>query len=68
MSKEEYIERTTEIMQGLDVEMLKKVYTMAKTLLSISQERKGGAADGKVRSRNKKAYRRNIGITLHSSW
>ncbi|WP_298492485.1 hypothetical protein [uncultured Lactobacillus sp.] len=46
MSKEEYIERTTKIMQQLDVEMLKKVYTAAKTLLSISQERKGGAADG----------------------
>jgi hypothetical protein len=43
MSKEEYIERITEIMQRLDVEMLKKVYTMAKTLLSILQERKGGA-------------------------
>lgn len=46
MSKEKYIERITEIIQRLDVEMLKKVYTMAKTLLSISQERKGGAADG----------------------
>ncbi len=45
MSKEEYIERTTEIMQGLDVEMLKKVYTTAKTLLSISQERERRAAD-----------------------
>lgn len=44
MSKEEYIEKTTEIMQGLDVEMLKKVYTMAKTLLDISQEKKGATA------------------------
>ena len=41
MSKEEYMERTTEIMQGLDVEMLKKVYTTAKTLFDISQEKQG---------------------------
>lgn len=40
MSKEEYIERTIKIMQQLDnVEMLKKVYTMAKTLFDISQEK-----------------------------
>lgn len=45
MSKEEYIERTTKIMQQLDVEMLKKVYTMAKTLLEISQEKKKGGAE-----------------------
>lgn len=45
MSKEEYIERTTKIMQQLDVEMLKKVYTVARTLLDIAQEdEKGGAA------------------------
>lgn len=45
--KEEYIGKTIEIMRQLDdVEMLKKVYTMAKTLLSIwqeEQEKKGGA-------------------------
>lgn len=45
--KEEYIDKTIEIMRQLDdVEMLKKVYTMAKTLLSIWQEeqkKKGGA-------------------------
>lgn len=40
MSKEEYIERTIKIMQQLDVEMLKKVYTMARTLFDIAQERK----------------------------
>lgn len=39
MSKEEYVERTTKIMQRLDVEMLKKVYTTARTLLDISQEK-----------------------------
>lgn len=45
MSKEEYIERTIKAMQQLDVEMLKKVYTVAVTLLEISQEeKKGGAA------------------------
>lgn len=38
MSKEEYIERTIKIMQQLDVEMLKKIYTMAKTLFEILQE------------------------------
>lgn len=37
MSKEEYIERTIKIMQQLDVEMLKKVYTIARTLLVIAQ-------------------------------
>lgn len=45
MSKEEYIERTIKIMQQLDVEMLKKVYTVARTLLVIAQQdKKGGAA------------------------
>ncbi len=44
MSKEEYIERTIKIMQQLDAEMLKKVYTMARTLLDIAQERKGVTA------------------------
>lgn len=47
MNKEEYIERTIEIMQQLDAEELKKVYTVAKTLLDISQEgqeKKGGKA------------------------
>ena len=47
MKKEEYIEKTMEIMQQLDVEDLKKVYTVAKTLLDISQEeqeKKGGKA------------------------
>lgn len=45
MSKEKYIERITEIIQRLDVEMLKKVYTMAKTLLDITrEEKKGGEA------------------------
>lgn len=38
MNKEEYIERTIKIMQQLDVERLKKVYTVAKTLFDISQE------------------------------
>lgn len=45
MKKEEYIERIIKIIQQLDVEMLKKVYTVAKTLLDISQEEqaeKGG--------------------------
>lgn len=42
MSKEEYIERTIKIMQQLDVEMLKKVYTVARTLFDISQEEKEG--------------------------
>ncbi len=41
MSKEEYIERTIKIMQQLNVEMLKKVYTVARTLFDISQENKG---------------------------
>lgn len=41
MSKEEYIERTIKIMQQLDVEMLKKVYTVTKTLLNFLKE-KGG--------------------------
>lgn len=40
MSKEEYIERITKMIQQLDVEMLKKVYTFARTLLDIAQERK----------------------------
>ncbi len=44
MSKEEYIERTIKIMQQLDVEMLKKVYTVERTLLDISQEEKEGGA------------------------
>lgn len=44
MSKEEYIERTIKIIQQLDVEMLKKVYTVARTLLDISQEKKKGGA------------------------
>ena len=44
MSKEEYIERTIKIMQQLNVEMLKKVYTVARTLLDISQEKKKGGA------------------------
>ncbi len=39
--KEMYIERTIDIMQQLDEEMLKKVYTMAKTLLELFKE-KGG--------------------------
>lgn len=39
--KEMYIERTIDIMQQLDEEMLKKVYTMAKTLLELAKE-KGG--------------------------
>lgn len=39
--KEMYIERTIDIMQQLDEEMLKKVYTMANTLLKLSKE-KGG--------------------------
>lgn len=43
MSKGEYIESTIKIMQQLGVEMLKKVYTVAKTLKDISQE-KGGVA------------------------
>lgn len=57
MSKEEYIERTTEIMQGLDVEMLKKVYTTAKTLLSISQERERRAADGEEKGKHELSHR-----------
>lgn len=57
MSKEKYIERTTEIMQGLDVEMLKKVYTAAKTLLSISQERERRAADGKEKRKHELSHR-----------
>ena len=47
MSKEEYIERTIKIMRQLDVEELKKVYTVAATLLDVSQEeqeKKGGKA------------------------
>lgn len=43
MSKEEYIERIIKIMQQLDVEMLKKIYTVAKTLLGFLKE-KGGTA------------------------
>lgn len=39
--KEMYIERTIDIMQQLDEEMLKKVYTMANTFLELSKE-KGG--------------------------
>lgn len=39
MSKAEYIERTIKIMQQLDAEMLKKVYTVARTLLDILQEK-----------------------------
>lgn len=35
--KEMYIERTIDIMQQLDEEMLKKVYTMANTLLELSK-------------------------------
>jgi len=42
MSKEEYIERTIKIIQQLDVEMLKKVYTVANTLFDISREKKEG--------------------------
>ena len=45
MSIEEYIERTIKIMQQLDVEMLKKVYTVARTLFDMMQEEqkeKGG--------------------------
>lgn len=42
MSKEEYIEKTIKIMQQLNVEMLKKVYTFARTLFDISQEEKEG--------------------------
>lgn len=42
MSKEEYIERTIKIMQQLNVEMLKKVYTVARTLFDILQEEKEG--------------------------
>ena len=39
MKKEEYIEKTIEIIQQIDdVERLKKVYTVAKTLLDILQE------------------------------
>ena len=45
MNKEEYIERITKIIHHLDTERLKKVYTVVKTLLDISQEEeKGGAA------------------------
>lgn len=39
--KEMYIERTIDIMQQLDEEMLKKVYTVANTLLELAKE-KGG--------------------------
>lgn len=46
MKKEEYIERSIKIMQQLDVEMLKKVYTAARTLFEISKE-KGGKGNGK---------------------
>lgn len=38
MSKDEYIERVIKIMQQLDVEMLKKVYTFTKTLNDILHE------------------------------
>ena len=47
MEKEEFIEETMKIMRQLDdMEMLKKIFTVAKTLLDISQEKqkkKGGA-------------------------
>lgn len=43
MYKEEYIERTTKIIHQLDTERLKKVYTVAKTLLEISKEKRKGA-------------------------
>lgn len=46
MKKEEYIEKTIKIMQQLDVEMLKKVYTVARILFEISQE-KGEKGNGK---------------------
>lgn len=38
-----YIEKTIEIIHQLDTERLKKVYTMAKTLLELLKE-KGGVA------------------------
>lgn len=41
--KEEYIKRIAEIINQLDTERLKKVYTVAKTLLGFLKE-KGGAA------------------------
>ncbi len=47
MKREEYKERTIKIMQQLGVEELKQVYTVAATLLDISQEeheKKGGKA------------------------
>lgn len=40
--REAYIERTEEIIHQLDTENLKKVYTVAKTLLEFFKE-KGGA-------------------------
>ncbi len=40
--REMYIERTIEIINQLDNERLKKVYTVAKTLLRFLKE-KGGA-------------------------
>lgn len=46
MSKEEYIERTIKIMQQLNVEMLKKVYTVARTLLDMLQEVQSGEDRG----------------------
>lgn len=41
--REVYIERTIEIINQLDNERLKKVYTVAKTLLGFLKE-KGGVA------------------------
>lgn len=41
-----YIKKIIEIIHQLDTERLKKVYTMAKTLLEISQKKKGGAEHG----------------------
>lgn len=41
--REAYIKKTVEIINQLDTERLKKVYTVAKTLLGFSKE-KGGAA------------------------
>ena len=37
--REIYIERTIDIIQQLDMERLKKVYTTAKTLLDLSREK-----------------------------
>lgn len=41
--REVYIKKTVEILNQLDTERLKKVYTVAKTLLGFLKE-KGGAA------------------------